>query len=125
MTIDALDTLADLRAVGLSLTPQGNSLRVRPSSKLTEARRRTVLDHKPELLAALEAERIASEAIQRAACRGGRERLDDRCTHPGASQQPTAGTYPRLPSPIRQAATPGPATEKNVDAATSRTTRSK
>lgn len=102
MTNDVLDTLADLRAVGLALTRVGDTLHVRPSSKLTEARRRAILDHKRELLAALEAERLASQFIARAARRG-------------------AGS----PSPIPHAATPGPARERNVNAATSRTARPK
>lgn len=102
MSNDALDTLAELRAIGLAVVREGDSLRVRPSSKVTEARLQAIRDHKRELLAALDAERVASEFIARAARRG-------------------AGS----PSPIRQAATPGPARERNVNAATSRTTRPK
>lgn len=69
MNNDALELLADLRAVGLALTPDGDGLRVSPRSKLTEARRQAILTHKRELLAALEAEQIASQIIKRAACR--------------------------------------------------------
>jgi hypothetical protein len=70
MNYDALDTLTELRAVGLALTSEGESLRVRPSSKLTEARRQTIRDQRHELLAVLEAERMASDVIKRAACCG-------------------------------------------------------
>lgn len=84
MTNDALDTLSELRAVGLALTREGDTLRVRPSSKMTEAQRRAILDYKRDLLAALDAERMAIEAIRRAAYR------------------PSS-----LPTPFRQAATPG------------------
>lgn len=91
MSNDALDTLADLRAVGLALIREGDSLRVRPSSKLTEARRQAISDHKHELLAALDAERMASEFIARAARRGVSS-----------------------PSPLRQAATPGQLPSRDV-----------
>ena len=67
MNNDAVDLLAEWRAVGLVLAREGDSLRVRPSSKLTEWRRREVLTHKRELLAALDAERLASEIIKRVA----------------------------------------------------------
>lgn len=69
MNKDALDLLAGWRAVGLTLTREGDSLRVRPLSRLTKTRLQAILNQKRELLAALEAERIASEIIKRAACR--------------------------------------------------------
>lgn len=84
MTNDALDTLAELRAIGLALAREGDSLRVRPSSKMPQARRQAIQDHKRELLAALDAERMASQIIERAARHGVSS-----------------------PSPIQQAATPG------------------
>jgi hypothetical protein len=84
MTNDALDILFELRAVGMALTRDGDTLRVRPSSKLTEPRRQAISVHKRELLAALDAERVASQIIDRAARRG-------------------IGS----PSPPRQAAIPG------------------
>lgn len=68
MNDEAIDLLAVLRAVGLVLMPDGGGLRVRPRSKLTDARRQAILDQKRELLAALEAERMATEIIVRA-CR--------------------------------------------------------
>lgn len=70
MNIDPLDRLARFRADGLVLSREGDSLRVRPSSKLTEARRQAIHDQKRELLAALEAERMATEIIARI-CRNG------------------------------------------------------
>jgi hypothetical protein len=91
MSNDALDDLAELRAVGLALTREGESLRVRPSSKLTEARTQAISDHKRELLAALEAEQTARQIIERAA----RRRVS-------------------LPSPPAQAATPGQPTNRKV-----------
>lgn len=70
MNIDLLERLARLRAEGLVLSREGESLRVRPSAKLTEARRLAILDQKRELLAALDAEQLAKEIITRA-CRNG------------------------------------------------------
>lgn len=88
MNEDALDLLAALRAVGLTLTPDGDWLWVRPRSKLTDPRRQAIQDHKLALLAALKAERLTSETIARVARRA-------------------VGS----PSPLRQAATPGPKTD--------------
>jgi hypothetical protein len=67
MNDDALDLLAKLDAVGLVLTREGDSLRVRPSSKLTMTRQHVILAHKRELLAALDAQSLAREAIKAAA----------------------------------------------------------
>lgn len=97
MSNDALDTLAELRAIGLAVAREGDSLRLRPSSKVTDARLQAIRDHKRELLAALDAERVASQIIERAARRGVRP-----------------------PSPLRQAATPGqPPNKRGVTAANS------
>ena len=68
-----LDLLAELRAVGLVLAREGNRLRVRPSSKLSEGRRQAILLHKRDLIAALDAERMAGELIERAAGRGKKQ----------------------------------------------------
>ncbi len=73
-----LDLLAELRAVGLVLAREGNRrLRVRPSSKLSEARRQAILLHKRDLIAALDAERMAGELIERAAGRGKKQECSD------------------------------------------------
>jgi hypothetical protein len=67
MNDDALDMLTELLAVGLVLTREGESLRARPSSKLTATRQHVILAHKQELLAALDAQRLARDAISAAA----------------------------------------------------------
>jgi hypothetical protein len=104
MTIDALDTLAELRAVGLCVTGEGEVLRVRPSSKLTHARRQVILEHKPELLAALEAERAAAEAIHQAGLSAG-------CERPLSTQTGNSGALIEMcrpsPNPPQPAARPG------------------
>lgn len=67
MNDDALDMLAELDAVGLVLTREGDSLRARPSCKLTITRQHAILAHKRELLAALDAQSLARDAINAAA----------------------------------------------------------
>lgn len=98
MNSDALDTLADLRAAGLDLAREGDSLRVRPSSKLTEARRRAISDHKRELLAALDAERAANQIIERAARRRvSSPSLARQAATPGQPPAERMGLLPQVP----------------------------
>jgi hypothetical protein len=84
-----LDLLAELRAVGLVLAREGESLRVRPSSKLSKARQQAILDHKRDLIAAMDAERMASEWIERATCRSrtARPSTARQASLPGAGEQ--------------------------------------
>jgi hypothetical protein len=69
MNDDALDLLAELGAIGLALTREGDSLRVRPLYKLTPTRRQAILTHKSALLAALDAQCAARDLINAAASR--------------------------------------------------------
>ncbi len=52
----AAHLLADLRAAGFSLVAEGDRLLVSPASRLTDELRRTIREHKPDLLACLRAE---------------------------------------------------------------------
>lgn len=104
MNDEALDLLAELRAVGLALSPEGDGLCVCPRSKLTEARRQAILTHKRELLAVLEAERTACEIIGRVAL--GARRLSEDASIRRLRTAPGGAFHPQ-PNPLRQAATPG------------------
>jgi hypothetical protein len=53
----APELLADLARQGFTLTREGDGIRVLPASRLTEADRRAIREHKPELLALLAAGR--------------------------------------------------------------------
>lgn len=89
MNYDPLDLLAELRAVGLIFGCEGEHLRVRPSTKLNDGRRRAILAHKRDLIGALDAERMASEWIERAACRSRTARPDTtrQASFPGTGEQ--------------------------------------
>jgi hypothetical protein len=53
--VDLPALLAELRSRGVTLVAEGDSLRVRPASRLTPGLRRLILRHKSALLAALRA----------------------------------------------------------------------
>lgn len=75
----AENIIADLQARGFTLQPNGERLTVAPSSRLTDADRLTIREHKAELLALLsEAERprksareIVAELLARHECPDG------------------------------------------------------
>ncbi|QIK38103.1 hypothetical protein GWK36_09015 [Caldichromatium japonicum] len=69
----AADLLADLRAAGFDLLPDGDLLIVSPASRLTPAQREAIRAHKPGLLACLWGEMLREHFEERAAAlkRGG------------------------------------------------------
>ncbi|MGB9670678.1 MAG: hypothetical protein ACPLXR_05955 [Halothiobacillaceae bacterium] len=65
--MNAAALLADLRAAGFALHPDGDRLIVSPASKLTPAQREAIREHKPGLLACLWAETLKEHFEERAA----------------------------------------------------------
>jgi hypothetical protein len=51
--VAATELLADLAGRGFVLAREGDGIRVTPASRLTDADRKLIRDHKPELLAAI------------------------------------------------------------------------